>query len=190
MLLVLLTPLFHLMHREWELWLLSMLAVWMFFDWHTTWPVLTSVMPMLFFFIGSVLAVEKTTPFALDKFGLLYIVAWLVITVMGIGDKTPSTVTHNMGILFGTISVLYLSKFMVNRVFLWLGSASFFIFCFHQPLISIVIGGAEKYLPSMNSLALYFIAPISVIGLGLLLFWYLSQTFPKVTNILVGGQTC
>lgn len=202
--LILISPIFHLLHKNRVVsfvFLGLFLIIWMFFDWNNRlFPFFGNAMPILFFYAGSVIAVRKINPFALDKYGKkLGITLTAVCVLLFAADtliKPPGVQLHDTGIITGLFAALFLSRFLVkDRVkpaFLWLGSASFFIFAFHQPLLGTQL---EKVISmrmpanDLEMLAYYFSAPVIVTGIGLLVFKLLSTGAPRFTDVITGGRS-
>src|SRR5258706_114559 len=67
---------------------------------------------------------------------------------------------------------------------------SFFIFVFHEPLLTILIKGMFFLFgkTDASSLLIYIIAPLMAIGLSILLRYVLKKSIPRVYNFATGGR--
>jgi peptidoglycan/LPS O-acetylase OafA/YrhL len=196
MALALLAPVFHLMHKKMPiLFLVIMLFVWLFRDWHTSFPVMSSMMPALFFYAGSVVAAKKGSLFTLDKYELAFVVISLIAFTCDTLWHPQGLLIHNIGILAGIPAGLYLAKFLLSKkvksVFLWLGSASFFVFCFHQPILAQTLNRFVNWYKPDNDIikiALYFAFPVVTIGVAVALFRFVGKVSPSIAEFINGGR--
>jgi peptidoglycan/LPS O-acetylase OafA/YrhL len=198
MALILLTPVFHLMHKKIPvMFLVVFLVVWLFFDWsNTTIPVMSSMLPVLFFYAGSVIAVKKSTPFLFDKYGIAMSIICLLIFAIDAIYKPSGLLLHKVGILAGVIAALYLTKILLNEkikpIVLWLGKASFFIFAIHQPYLGVALAGINRWIPPTSDtgkMLLYFAAPIITIVVAILIFKWLIRISPGFLAFITGGRS-
>lgn len=184
LLLAIISPLFHFMHQKAPvLFLLLFLMAWLFL----TWGSLTSI---LFFYLGSLLAVKKLSLFVGDKYGLAATAVGLVLMALNI--KLTNFILHNVGVAFSVIGVLWLSRLDFKFLHLEkLAKSSFFVFCVHQPIMGIAIAWIYWILNITNDiqrLALYLLSPIIIIGLCLSLYWVLQQLYPKGLAYITGNR--
>jgi len=102
-------------------------------------------------------------------------------------------ILNNLGILIGMLSVWFLyDQINPSRIARYsvLFSYSFFIFVFHEPLLTIFKKGMFFLLGKTNSssLAIYIIAPLLSIGLSMLLRYILIRRVPRIYNFATGGR--
>lgn len=102
---------------------------------------------------------------------------------------------HSLGILFGVISILNLSAYLLKKqIFkenVFLSEASFFIFAMHEPLLTFLRKGFFILLKpkvEVTILGIYFASTFIVIVIGLFSFYTLKRLFPKFTKIITGGR--
>ncbi|MBI1767583.1 MAG: acyltransferase [Bacteroidetes bacterium] len=157
---------------------------------------------LLFFTLGCDLTLDKTELInqRLSKI-LSYCLSalWLLIVLL-----TTSLITfnrdifvfnalNNLGILIGILSVwsLYdhvdhgqIAKYSI------LFGYSFFIFVFHEPMLTILKKGMFFLLGRTNfsSLLIYVVAPVITIGLSMLLSLILRRRTPRLYNLATGGR--
>jgi peptidoglycan/LPS O-acetylase OafA/YrhL len=153
---------------------------------------------LLFFCVGAYIGIRSFNPFGLDKYGKIIAIIYFVILMADTLTKGQpyNYPIHKTGIVFGLVSVLYLTRFVVQRpaakkVFLWLSATSFFVYAFHEPLLIIVRKLIYKFFaPSTNFevLAGYFLAPCLVISISIGIYLVLRHMLPKFTRIIVGGR--
>jgi surface polysaccharide O-acyltransferase-like enzyme len=202
MILVLLTPVFHLMHKKTVFIFLALFFGTWFFD---VWPsnvlsIVPSPAPVFFFYAGSTLAVKKRTPFLLDKYGMAMLVICLVLFVIYtlIPGYSFSRLLYKAGIFTGVFAAFYATKILlinerVKSLFLWLGgSACFFVFAVHEPLMAFIQRVVIKlYSPTndVTKLLIYFGIPIAIIVVSVLIFKLLSIIVPRFTAIITGGRS-
>jgi peptidoglycan/LPS O-acetylase OafA/YrhL len=203
MILVLLTPVFHLMHKKtaW-VFLAIFFGVWFSGYWfNDVLSIIPSPVPVFFFYAGTVLAVKNKTPFLFEKFNIILIIACLVIvfTFALLQDQSQAAAKpwlYRTGILVGIFAAFGATRYLfrpekVKTLFLWLGTTSFFIFAFHEPLMDFLQRVVVKYfVPSNDFLKLlfYFAIPIVVILVSLLVYKVLGRLLPKLTSIITGGR--
>lgn len=157
-----------------------------------------SIAAFLFFFLGAYLAKSDTSLFAFDRFGSLFIVTYILVLLVDVLTKGMmiNEHVHRVGILFGILSVLYLSGFVVKvgwlkRFLLWSGTFSFFVFASHEPLLTAV----KKIIYIMFEpnadlfvIFLYFIIPVFVIVFCIISYLILKAVAPRFLSVVSGGR--
>ena len=199
--LILLTPIFHILHKRKPVVVLAIfLVIWLFFDWShpeflSPFSVMASMMPILFFFAGSVFAIKKQQPFVTDMYGIIVSLVSVAAFAADTIIKPPGTLLHNVGVMTGLAAILYLSKFLqikrIKPVFLWLGNASFFVFAFHEPFLATTLPNILQIIKPANDaqkLAFYLATPLVMTGLALSVYVLLARFLPWSTAILTGGR--
>lgn len=196
MVLVLLAPAIRIANRYAVLtFIVVLFACWM----AGVWPVRTpSVEATLFFSIGALVAASRKSLFAFDKHGTAVIAAYLPIVIADalLMQETFHTYLHKIGIVFGVVAVLYSTKFVatsnrVKRAILSLGGASFFVFAAHEPLLTIARKLTYKILSPESwglVLSLYFIIPIFVISILVVIYRALLGISPTLVGAVTGGR--
>lgn len=194
--LILLVPLIHLIlkfvpHAMFA----TLFALWFLDIWFVYSP---SVLAVTFFYIGTYLANQNKSLFALDKFGSEVTFAYLIVlgADMMTGDNLYHLYIHNTGIVLGCISALFLTNSIVKsslakRFFLWCSSFSFFVFATHEPLLNLLRKLAYKTVMPHSDLAvlsLYFLIPILTVMLCTLLYLGMKKFTPRFLNIIAGGR--
>lgn len=199
---IVLTPVFHLMHKRTAfIFLAIFFAIWF----SGIWPAnILSIVPsattVFFFYAGTVLAIKKKTPFMFDKYNSLLISICLVAFITEAllhGQTAVQPWLHRIGMVFGIFATFSVTKYLLKReklkiLFLWLGMSSFFVFAFHEPLMSFIQRLVLKqYVPSNDILILffYFAIPIVVICTSVLIYKYLNKLLPKFTQIITGSRS-
>jgi len=197
--LVIVSPVFHLMHKYGAVVFgIALLTAWLFADWSLRLPVLSSLLPATFFYTGSVLAVRSKSLFLFDR------VKWAAVAIclitfwadaVGQVRGEPNTLLHKVGIIAGVIAVLGLSANLMssrfNKQLQEAGKATFFIFAFHQPLIQILMSWAVLiYAPQgdFGKMALYLLSPVLMLLLSVWAFRKLAVSFPRFTAVITGGR--
>ncbi len=163
------------------------------------WPIyVPSVAAFAFFYAGAYFAHTNISLFTLDRFGFLLTVFYLGILLVDTmtKDYMLNSYIHNIGILLGIVSMLFVSKFIVGlnvarNALLWAGGCSFFVFAVHEPMLRVVQKISYKVLaPStdMAVLSLYFLIPTLVIISSMLLYVSIKSIAPKFLQLISGGR--
>lgn len=102
---------------------------------------------------------------------------------------------YELTILFGTLSILYLSNYLAGvkgwRVPSFLGSSYFFVYMFHYiplALLTRVLLRVVTPATNMEFFAIYFGSALVVLILGVSLFHILQRLLPKTTAFVLGGR--
>jgi len=196
MLLAVLAPIFHLIHKTApRIFLLAVFILW-FFTLLPLYPLSSSA--ILFFYLGSLAAVTNKSIFLFDKYGKNFMMAYFVFAVMDLltKDYYYNQYIHRIGIVMGVASVLYVSKYLLENTkfknfFLWVGSSSFFLFAVHEPALTIlrkIIYKVFEINSSMLVLILYFFMSLLIITLSVIGYFFLKPKVPRLMSILTGGR--
>ena len=170
-------------------------ALWFFNLWSFYVP---SVTTFAFFYAGAYFACSNTSLFSLDMFGSAILSTYSAIVLIDTLSKVYAfnSYIHNAGVLLGVVSALYLTKTIVGlnkakRALLWAGGCSFFVFAVHEPLLTV----AKKVIyravaPSSNVIVLfiYFVLPVLVITLSILLYASMKTIAPRLLSVISGGR--
>ena len=153
---------------------------------------------VLFFCVGAYLASMDKNLFAVDKYGSILVLLYLIIvTFDALFIKEPfNPYLHKFGIIFGILAALFMTKFLartenIKSFILWLSSASFFVYAIHEPLLTILKKISYKLVsPDTSSLILflYFFIPIVVIAFSIIAYRVLLGVAPKFASIVTGGR--
>lgn len=127
-------------------------------------------------------------------------IAYIIYIVLATLDLLTKGANYNwyinsLGILFGVISILNLSAYLIEKQILkeniFLSEASFFIFAMHEPLLTFLRKGLFILLKpkiEITVLGIYFISPLIIITIGLFSFYILKRLLPKFTKVITGGR--
>jgi hypothetical protein len=157
---------------------------------------------LLFFTLGCALALDEKglIQLRLSKmltYGLL--VSWLLIvsvTTYLITFRQTGFILdalNDLGILFGIVSVWFLYDRLdhkqIGKYSVFFGY-SFFIFVFHEPLLTIIKKGMFFVLgkTDFSSLFIYVVAPLLAIALSILTRYVLRRRTPRFYNFATGGR--
>jgi peptidoglycan/LPS O-acetylase OafA/YrhL len=198
--LVALTPVFHMMHKKTaKVFLVLLFLLWISGIWSTNIPsIVPSPQPVFFFYLGSYLAITGKTPFIFDKHGIILLI--ICLTSLGIAtvfkDQSFSLFIHRIGLITGIFGSFYITKFLysnlrVRTLLLWLGNLSFFVYAFHEPLMDIferLILVLWEPTNDIERLLIYFTLPIIITVLSICIYNLLNRFFPNFTAIITGGR--
>ncbi len=196
MVMILLVPIVQLILKTFPVCVLGIITLLWFF---ALWPLgIPSSIAVLFFYTGSLLAFFQKSIVQIDSWGHINFFLYAVIVsadVLTRGNWYHGYI-HRIGLLFGVVSALYASKFLVNsersRSFLiWAGSYSFFVFAVHEPLLTLLRKILYLYIKPDSDwmvLLLYFFIPILVVSLSMCLYRILNLFTPKLLSIVTGGR--
>ena len=163
------------------------------------WPVyLPSSTALLFFSIGAYMASEKKDIFCLDRFGRVITGLYFVILTIDVATMTQSPIPrlYQVGVLFGVMTVLFLTK-MISRnepLTLWilrLNSSSFFVYATHEPLLTILRKISYKVFSPDSPIAilsLYFSLPVIIIVSMVVVYRLLNAISPRLLGVVTGGR--
>lgn len=196
MILVLLTPIIHMMNKVLPALFLGVIFIcWLM----GLWPVqVPSVEALLFFSVGAYLASSGKSLFSFDKFGITMVFLYFPLVVLDTLTKNDffNPYLHKFGIVIGVLTALFLTRLVagtgnLKSLILQLSSASFFIFAIHYtPLIILKKILYKIFSPdtTLSILTLYFIAPIIIIMIAILAYRCLAGISPRFARIVTGGR--
>ncbi|GAA0309640.1 acyltransferase [Sphingomonas oligophenolica] len=195
MILVIMSPLLWLAarHVPWIV-LTALTAAWIFNIWPTPVP---AAEPTLFFYLGSFVAIRGWSLFEVDRLG-----SWLAVpfVLLLVALRAEQLAGHGNYLLHPTMAVglvlaLKASRWLAESAWLRdrlvaLGSASFFVFAVHEPLVTIGKKLAFRALPmtAATVLATYAVLPVLVIGLALIAHRVLNVVAPGFLRLITGGR--
>lgn len=156
-----------------------------------------SIESVLFVTIGAYMALNhKTLAEKVNSEGsvLLQGILWIVFCVWDYSCPFYNII-HGMGLLLGmsfvwglydVVYVRTLGRFSNCKVYRY----TFFIFVFHEPILTLIKGILLKLAMSQTGILLiYFSAPILVVGICLICARRLKKYFPLVYRIICGGRS-
>ncbi|MCL1980437.1 MAG: acyltransferase [Proteobacteria bacterium] len=196
MLLLLLAPVLAVVVRFLPIpFFLVMYWCWLADAWPTYAP---GAVGVLFFSAGAFCGINRQNIFLFDRFGLIIILVYLPLLAIDLiwYDAWFNLYVHRTGLLAGVLVTLYLTKFAVRSrricaALLALGSASFFVYAAHEPLLGILRILAYKYIPldgPYTILILYLFIPILVVALLVDCHRVLRAVCPRFLMIISGGR--
>lgn len=172
-------------------WLYGIVFLLLFVNWLPVDCSWVSSEGMLFFFLGGVLQkcnVPIAKPFS-KVLVLVVCVAWLV-SCFAFPCFWP---IHRYNTLLGILVIWHLCKFLSVRLSKWMLAASayaFFIYVTHPFLIKPMKVAIAHYCQGneMMALASYFVLPIIVVTIAMVLGKVLSKRIPVVFGVVMGGR--
>lgn len=196
MVLILLAPLIALILRSAALpFLLAVYLLWVTGKWPVYIPDCAGV---LFFSAGGLCALRGRDLFFLDRYGPAACLAYLPILLVDVLWHTAwfNIYLHRTGLIVGMLAALYLTRPALNhkrltQALLALGSASFFVYAAHEPLLMVLRMLAYSHIPldaPYTVLAIYLILPALVIAFLVLCHGVLRRTCPRLLGLATGGR--
>jgi surface polysaccharide O-acyltransferase-like enzyme len=196
LLLVLLSPLIFLVLKRAPVLFLALVTLWWGLDHVWTLPILSRE-AILFFSIGSMLAMREIDLCRLDKVAL---VCWLYLP-LSIADaltkhNAANGLIHRLSEVCGVACVFCLTKYVRQASFsrdilMALSATSFFVFASHEPLLTIARKLSFRLVSSPGELAiigLYFADPLIVIGVCIAAYYVCRKIMPQFTGMITGGR--
>lgn len=196
MLLMLLSPLIVVLLRYVAMPFLGVV----FFVWITaTWPIYTpDVVGVLFFSLGSYLAMKGESLFLCDRYGKWFVLVYIPVLFADViwYDAPFNVCLHRCGIVIGLVAILFGSKFILTNerlknILLWLGGSSFFVYAAHEPLLGIARTVAFQFLPfnwPYTVLLIYLLVPLAVVAVLVVVHTVLGAYVPGVLRVVTGGR--
>lgn len=194
-LVVLAPPIYYVARRaDWAL-VAGLSCVWLL----GLWPVqVPSPEAVVFFTLGSVVALRGMDAFVLDRYGPA--IAWTYVPLV-VADalsvhSSVNPYLHRIGLALGVATVLFFSRFLaesprLKRTFLWLAGSSFFVFAAHEPLLTVMRKVSYRILLPDSSapvLFLYFALPVAVTAACVVMHRLLMRHAPQFANLITGGR--
>jgi surface polysaccharide O-acyltransferase-like enzyme len=164
-----------------------------------SWPVLApSSEASLFFSLGAYLGSRERNLFVGDKFGKIIVLLYVTLVTFDAFSINESfnLYLHKLGIILGILAALFLTKPVaktqsLRTLLLRLGSASFFVYATHEPLLMILKKVLYKVISPDTSyliLALYFFIPIVILVFTVVVYFVLAGLAPRFVSIVTGGR--
>ncbi|MBV5316190.1 MAG: acyltransferase [Desulfobulbaceae bacterium] len=163
------------------------------------WPiVIPAAMGVFFFSAGALCGINGQSLFAFDRFGKTAVLVYLPILLVDVICYKAwfNPYLHRTGLIFGVAATLYATKLIMRhqwlqRTLVTLGSASFFVYAAHEPLLGIARTFAFKYIPldyPYTMLLLYLTIPVLVMASLVLLHRVLMVYCPRALGVVTGGR--
>lgn len=195
--LILLSPVIYFANTRIPMLFLSFLLICWLINY---WPIyIPSGEGTLYFSFGAFWGQSKYSLFALDKYGKLFGLVYLIIlTVTAAYFESSFTVyLHKIGIILGIVYAFFITKYTISittfkDTLLELGERSFFIYAAHEPLQLVVRKLVYSALcPEAWGaiLVLYFAIPIGVIMTLIFTYEGLKKVMPNVLLLITGGRS-
>lgn len=157
---------------------------------------------IFFFYLGSYTSIKKIDIIQKKRHTLIFSILWLLlitIRTIFVIKYNPSfiiSLLQTLSIFLGIVSVWGIydyamkDKIIPNKTLFNLSSFSFFIYTFHEPMMTIIKKGLF-YLMGMSeftSILIYFLSPTIVISICIFV-GYLFKTFvPQFYYLITGGR--
>ncbi|UZO81454.1 acyltransferase [Aquimarina sp. ERC-38] len=157
-----------------------------------------------FFAIGMWLAISEPNYLLrnLSKKSWLFTLSWILLLYIKTtvfyyrGNEDILLLIHKVSVIIGIISLwslfdmLFLNRNIVSSRIYPLFKFAFFIFVFHEPILTIIKKGLYFILgySQLKALMIYFIAPILTIIICLIVAVGLKKLSPKFYKILTGNR--
>lgn len=156
-----------------------------------------SLLCIFFFTTGAYFSIHgKDTLVFFNKIKILgyFYPAFAIIDACTKSDPINSYM-HNLGILSGLVMIFNLSSYLLNTKKIttntFLSAASFFVFAFHEPLLTLLRRLTLLILkPSSDSAHLmsYFLPALITVAISLIVYRALEKTLPALLKYISGGR--
>jgi len=192
MLLVIVSPLIFLLIKIYYIVIPILFVLWV----SPTYFAIVSIESILFFFLGAFFALKKVKHqnVFLTKYWLVLLLVWFSFILLKF--LCPYVWIHKVQICLGILTVWYGYDNLNNRLdFKKISNAkimpfSFFIYAFHEPLLTIVKKGLYYFFHNneYEAISIYFISPIIVILISIYIGDFLRKNALKFYNFITGGR--
>ena len=164
-----------------------------------SWPIYApAAVGVLFFSAGAFCGLNRRNIFACDRFGPAIVLVFLPLLAIDViwYDAWFNDYIHRTAMIVGVLVALYLTRFAarsrrVSEALLALGSASFFVYAAHEPLLGVLRMLAFKYIPldgPYTILLLYLGIPILVMAILVCCHRLLNRICPRLLGVITGGR--
>lgn len=192
------TPLIHALLRVkymGEL-VLALLALLWFID---LWPLyVPSIAALFFFYFGALVGQRNANVFCFDPIGKPIAGSYVVVLLIDVFTKSYefNHYLHNLGVMLGIATALYLSKAVIARnalknALIRLSTVSFFIFAVHEPMLTISKKLSYRLLQPSSDISvslLYLSLPVAIILLALFFHGLIEKLMPNFLKLVSGGR--
>lgn len=194
---MLFSPLLHLLIQRLKHYFIIMLGVLWFFGY---WFHITGLSSAASFFFSAGAYFSINGRLFTNDFRRIFPHSIIIYLVLSLSDLCLRSYEwdiyiHKAGIIAGIVATTSLVEWCIRQGKLhdtpFLSASSFFIYAFHALPLAFVCKLSFKVLQpdsDMFVLFLYFFCTVLTISCGLLLYWLLKKYFPHTTTILTGGR--
>lgn len=162
------------------------------------WPVsVPECEPVLFFYLGSLVAIRGWSLFAVDRLSWWLAVPFAIglAALAAFGGLGDAYYLIRPTAAIGLVLALKASRWLaesdrLREPLVLLGSTSFFVFATHEPMVTIGKKVAFRFLPMTAGtvLTVYALLPILVICVSLSAYWVLRTAAPGFLRLITGGR--
>ncbi|MBF0648771.1 MULTISPECIES: acyltransferase family protein [Dysgonomonas] len=189
---VILSPLVYLLVKYLKIYGILLLCIIWFFKFYSIVGLNSAC--LFFFSFGAYFSINNLN--FLKVFNRFYYPTAILYSILAMLDLiTKNTLIHNAGILVGLILLFNIVAFGIKNnklhISVFLSSASFFLFAFHEPWLDFLRRFLFVYIKPASELEflfIYFIPTLFIIALSLLVYFLLKKIIPRFTNIITGGR--
>lgn len=114
---------------------------------------------------------------------------------LGFREEVWCSYIYYINVIVGIVLAITLSAYFIEkgkwRVNSFLSDSSFFIYAYHAMVLALVLKSLFKvFRPHTDAavLIIYLVCPTMVIGIGLVLYYFLRKYWPKTTALITGGR--
>lgn len=151
---------------------------------------------LLFFSIGYYIVKYQISIDSIDSISTKDIViAYLLFIILELFFCDNFILVHKINIILGSIFLLKLTKYFIrnNQLYCklaWLEEYSFFVYAFHEPLLTVLKKISVKIIPMHDEFLLvqYFLVVILGVTVSLLIGIVINKVMPKIYSILTGER--
>jgi len=157
--------------------------------------------PIFFFFVGAVAALQNWQLKALEEFQPVFIVLYLMFaTGFSWAQATGAYIVPYPDVIFnavlclGVVAVCCVAGYRIDpldKTFSTLAQYAFFVYATHEPLLTGVRKLLYRFAPpgsTFMQLAYYFIPPLAVIAITILVGWLLRKYALSAFSFVTGGR--
>jgi surface polysaccharide O-acyltransferase-like enzyme len=197
MIMVVFSPLIYVLIRHIpRLTLFVLLIVWIFDLSHLYTPSSESI---LFFFIGGLTGSRTSRLDGFDKYGKVLFYSYALISIIDVFTRKfgYNRYIHSIGIILGIIVAIWLAGVIsksynkISKLLMMLGATSFFVYAFHEPLLTIIKKLVYVIFTPSSSTSVsffYFIDPTITILLCVILYFIGKKITPSFMRVVCGGR--
>lgn len=161
---------------------------------------------IFFFCLGAYFAINKRDCLLKkfeQKYYLIFAFFWILLVFLktvlicqNSDQKVLMLLLHKLSIIFGLIGIwsfydiLMIKKMNPNKMIFNISSFSFFLYAFHEPLLTLIRKGLFYIMGTREivSIIIYFLAPIVTIIVSVLLGYFIKRNLPKFYKLITGGR--
>jgi len=162
---------------------------------------LLKVQSILFYSIGALIALKRIDLMIIDKYKraikylwILFIISDLIFSIK-LEYHIVSQIVHKLQILISLLFLWSISHYFlipkIREILLKLSIYSFFLFAFHEPLLSLLTKVLYKtHLPDNNTIVLiyYIFTPLMTIAISLIVAFIIRSITPHFYELISGKK--